>query len=413
MSKDKSVTEKKNKEKLLAISDLSSEKIDQMKENQLQDYIRTLSVCVNVFPAQKEKLESAFLTMDYASVLQWLKIIRNSLFRIHADNLAKECEKQINLNHDLENIRHEKFRVFIDYFISSLTMFFADITRSLSELESEQKHESKADIIRDKLLTVSELNSEKIEKMTEAQLADYTEQLISFHEDFGAQENGLKNSVKIKHYAFVMQWLTGIEDSLSKIHADELLEECRSQISLNKDYNNIRHERLEVFVNYFLSSLSMLASDIKTLDLPKQEQKKENHGAAVEVELVSSGAKSSSSRSILIINKSKSFFNSIRLALRDTGHELLGATSSDNAFAYLKRAKPDLFILDDDMPGIAGYELTKKIREAGQMAPIIFTARNITKADMVKVIEAGVADIIIKPIAAGELQKKVALHLSK
>jgi CheY-like chemotaxis protein len=399
------------KQKLLGITDLNVEKIKEMTDDQLKNYIEFLSTSVNIFSMQKEKLKHAFDTMDYASVIQWMKIIRNSLSRIYADNLVKDCEKQIELNHDLENIRHEKLRVVIDYFLSTLTMFFADIQKLLEEQgENDHKHASRAEKIKEKLSALTELNARKIKTMTDEQLSNYIRNLNAFPDEFQGQENALRNALKIKHYAFVMQSLSAIEDSLSKIHADDLLEECRNQININKDYNSIRHEKLEAFVNYFLTSLSMLAEDIKMLRLPKQKQESDAAEAPVEIELTSPGA-SPDAKSILAVNKIKIFLKNLENALKNTGHELIGVTSSDAALQYLRSAKPDLFILDDSMPGIDGYEFTKKIRQMGQMAPIIFTTGNLTKKNMDRLLAAGVADFIVKPIATPDVQKKVAKYL--
>jgi hypothetical protein len=54
----------------------------------------------------------------------------------------------------------------------------------------------------------------------------------------------------------MLRWLSQIEESLAKIHADNLTEDCRAQIAQNKEFSGIRHEKLEIFINYFLSSLN-------------------------------------------------------------------------------------------------------------------------------------------------------------
>ena len=106
------------------------------------------------------------------------------------------------------------------------------------------------------------------------------------------------------------------------------------------------------------------------------------------------------------------FMNSLKNALSDKGHKLIGVTSAEMAVGYLRTSKPDLFILDEDLPGTDCYVLVKIIRATRQMAPIIFTTSKITKDKMVKFMEAGVADFIMKPITTADVQKKVAKHLS-
>jgi hypothetical protein len=108
--------------------------------------------------------------------------------------------------------------------------------------------------------------------MTDAQLNGYLDCLSAFHEGFKAQEDGLRNAVRMKQYTSVLRWLASTEESLSKIHANNLLEDCREEISQCKDISAIKHDKLEVFSNYFLSSLSMLSADIKKLNLAAMKQ---------------------------------------------------------------------------------------------------------------------------------------------
>jgi CheY-like chemotaxis protein len=417
MKKDTAVI----KDKLMGIADLNASAILGMNDKQLKSYTDSLSVTAGTFPVQKGELESALIAMDYAHVFQWMKTISSSLSLIHADTLFRECEKQINQYQDLENIRHEKLKAYIEYFMSTLDIFFTDIHDILEFFHLEevepQKDEPQPEKIKEKLLTITELNSGKIELMSDEQLYSYLEALNSFLNDFPLQENGLKSSAKIRHYVFVLQWMTSIEESLAKIHADELLEECRGQIAQCRDFNSIRHEKLEAFVNYFLSSLSMLSADINMLHLPKSkpapapvdthEKKAEN---ITKAEVISPGA-GPDSKSMLIVNKMRLFMNNFKVALGDCEHEVIGITSSDGALNYLRTAKPDLFIIDEDLPGKDGYMLTIMIRKMGQMAPVIMTTSKLTKDKMVRFMGVGVADFIFKPITANDVQKKVTKHI--
>ena len=256
---------------LLSIAELNSEKIRNMTEVQLQSYTKSLKSFSLIFPIQKGQLESAFRVKDYATVLQCLKSIEYTLQQLHADKLANDCKKQISLYHDLDHIRHDKLGIFVDYFSSNFNLFFSDIQTLLEGLELEEvenKQEKLSSKIKEKLSSITDLDSKKIEQMTDGGLNAFIENLIAFNEDFPAQEAGLRSSVKIKQYSSVARWLTAIEQSLNKIHAVSLMEDCQNHIELIKDINNIRQEKLEVFIDYFLSSLSMLSADIKKMNLP-------------------------------------------------------------------------------------------------------------------------------------------------
>jgi hypothetical protein len=258
------------KETLYTITELTADKIIQMSDEQLIAFQETLSNAVNLFPVQKDRLEESFRKMDYPPTLQWLKSMRNTLNQIHADNLVKQCDKHLALNHDLENIRHDRLKTFIEFFMATLAMLYKDIQLALDELAFEEKippEECFARKTKEQLATIEEINVASLDHMTDEQLKAYIKTLGEFYNDSSARENGLKSSFKIKNYASAMRWLNAIESALSQIHAEGLAEECRRQINLNNDFSSIRHEKFELFVNYVLTSLNMLCNDIASLKL--------------------------------------------------------------------------------------------------------------------------------------------------
>jgi len=408
------------KEKLLGVSEIDSEVVKSMSEAQMLSFIQALNVTAAAFPLQKDELMHSFAEKDYTTLFQWLEVIRSSLSQMNAVSLAKECEKFININNDLDNIKPSRVRVFVDYFMPTLDIFITDIHKVLEDLEVEEvtpQAELTPVHVRDKILTLSELDSTVISQLSEEELCDYLKVLREFYDEFKTQENGLRNAMKTKHYAHVLQWLNAVEKTLKKLYAADLAAECNKQINISKDYNNIRHEKLEVSINYLLSSMSMLSTDIKALYLPcelahrkAQVSSSEQSDVNVDVEILSPGS-SPDAKTILIINKMTMFMNSFKNALSDKEHKLLGVTTAEAAISYLKTAKPDMFIIDEDLPSTDCYVLIKLIRATGQRAPIIFTASKIKQDKMVKYMEAGVADFIMKPITPADVQKKVSTYL--
>ena len=407
------------KEKLLSLEDIDTAAIHGMSNKQLLSFAQSLSITAATFPFQKEELEYAFNEGNLEMVFQLFMIMSSSLMQVHADALARECDEFISSNNDLSTVRNEKVKAFTDYFLPMLTIFYDDVHKVLCELEvdeDEEQKEVKPVSFKDKLLTLGELDSENIKGMSDAQLCTYIQALNTFVAEFEAQEKGLRSSINIKHYVFVLQWLGAIEQVLTKIHALNLASNCQKQININKDFNNIKHERLVVFINYFLSSVSMLSSDIKALNLPDKLLPEEVHGdsakhTAPDAEILSTGA-SANSKSILIVNKMTMFMNSIKNALIDSGHKLIGVQSAESTLNFLKTTKPDLLILDEDLPRTDIFILIKIIRATGQKSPILITTGNITKDKMVKYMEAGVPDFIMKPITPGDVRKKITKHLS-
>ena len=270
-------------------------------------------------------------------------------------------------------------------------------------------------VVIEKLIAVKELNSEIIEGLSDEELSEYLQVLDLYPSEYQSQRTGLTGALKIKHYVFVLQWLNTIEESLLKINATELASECREQIELNKDLKNVRPSRVTVYVNYLLATLSKLSEEIIALGLPKKleiaEDEENTPTKKPEYEVLSQGS-SEDSKIILIVNKMKMFKNSLKNALSTGEFTVIGTSSAEDAAGYIQIEKPDLFIIDEDLQGTDEMVLVKLIRGSGQMTPIIFTTSKITKDKMVKFMEAGVADFIMKPISPADVQKKVMKHLS-
>jgi DNA-binding response OmpR family regulator len=75
--------------------------------------------------------------------------------------------------------------------------------------------------------------------------------------------------------------------------------------------------------------------------------------------------------------------------------------------------KYDLLILDIMMPEIDGFELLKKIRQAGFLIPIIMLSARREEYDKVLGLGLGADDYVTKPFSPGELTARVKAHLRR
>jgi DNA-binding response OmpR family regulator len=114
-----------------------------------------------------------------------------------------------------------------------------------------------------------------------------------------------------------------------------------------------------------------------------------------------------SGKNILAVDDAELVLHVLRNFLQNTSYNLTCTTSANIALNFLKTSKPNLFILDIDMPEMSGYDLAMRIRAEGQEAPIIFLTGNTTQESVEKALMIGVADYIAKPISKTKLLERI------
>lgn len=97
--------------------------------------------------------------------------------------------------------------------------------------------------------------------------------------------------------------------------------------------------------------------------------------------------------------------------LGDEGYEVYTANSAADALALLPK-KPDLIILDINMPGMDGLELCRMIREH-VCCPILFVTARISEQDKINGLQYGGDDYITKPFSLKELSARIGAHLRR
>ncbi|MBF0477867.1 MAG: response regulator [Candidatus Omnitrophica bacterium] len=96
------------------------------------------------------------------------------------------------------------------------------------------------------------------------------------------------------------------------------------------------------------------------------------------------------------------------------GHECIQAEGGVQALAMAKEYRPDLILLDCDMPDMQGLEVCKKIKEISGIkeCPIVFVTSNVTPKNVIDCFEADAASYLSKPVSAKVLisQMRELLH---
>jgi len=102
----------------------------------------------------------------------------------------------------------------------------------------------------------------------------------------------------------------------------------------------------------------------------------------------------------------------MRVTLIASGYEVLDARTGEEALERLRDARPDLVLLDMNLPGMDGLETCREIRRAATVPIIILSVRNSGK-DKVKALDAGPDDYVTKPFAMEELLARIRAGLRR
>ena len=96
-------------------------------------------------------------------------------------------------------------------------------------------------------------------------------------------------------------------------------------------------------------------------------------------------------------------------------YSLLEAIDGRDALNVLKTARPDLILMDINMPDMDGYTLTAKIKSLPgfERVPILALTANVMRGDKEKTLEAGCDGYIQKPLDIDQLTREIEKFLSR
>ena len=112
---------------------------------------------------------------------------------------------------------------------------------------------------------------------------------------------------------------------------------------------------------------------------------------------------------ILVIEDTEDNRQIIRDLMASAGYEMIEAVDGLEGVAAAERENPDLILMDIQLPGIDGYEATRRIRAISNLAkvPIIAVTSYALSGDEAKTREAGCDGYVAKPFSPRQLLAKV------
>ncbi len=116
---------------------------------------------------------------------------------------------------------------------------------------------------------------------------------------------------------------------------------------------------------------------------------------------------------VLIVDDEPNIVTSVQFLMRKGGYETSVARDGDAALAEVERFRPDLLLLDCNMPGRDGFEVCAALRAAGwkSLRIVMLTAKG-REAEITKGLQVGADAYVTKPFSTRELVDEVARLLS-
>ena len=105
----------------------------------------------------------------------------------------------------------------------------------------------------------------------------------------------------------------------------------------------------------------------------------------------------------------------VRRILLSEDYGLIEAVNAADCLRILETTKPDLILMDINMPDMDGYTLTAKIKTTPgfERVPILALTANVMRGDKEKTLEAGCDGYIQKPLDIDQLIKEVERFLTR
>ena len=112
---------------------------------------------------------------------------------------------------------------------------------------------------------------------------------------------------------------------------------------------------------------------------------------------------------ILIVDDEDDFHDILRQILEPAGYEVISAADGVAGLAEMRRSRPDLMLLDVNMPLKDGYGVCKEVRADEEFAdlPILMLTIRHQDAEVTKGLALGADDYLAKPFDPAELMTRI------
>ena len=110
---------------------------------------------------------------------------------------------------------------------------------------------------------------------------------------------------------------------------------------------------------------------------------------------------------VLIADDDADILLLVRLRLERSGYSVISAQDGTEALALAAARHPDIAIFDVSMPGLSGFDVTRRLRETDLETPVILLTARALEADVEAGAAAGANAYLTKPFSPQDLEARV------
>ena len=115
---------------------------------------------------------------------------------------------------------------------------------------------------------------------------------------------------------------------------------------------------------------------------------------------------------LLVVEDDAAIRSALIRALTEGGHAVTSSPGAMPALRQVLETPPDLVLLDLGLPDLSGYEALRMIRAVSAVPVVVITARD-DEAEIIKVLDAGADDYVIKPFGGGQIEARIRAVLRR
>jgi DNA-binding response OmpR family regulator len=116
--------------------------------------------------------------------------------------------------------------------------------------------------------------------------------------------------------------------------------------------------------------------------------------------------------SVLVVEDDQRIRETIARSLTDSGHAVRTEARGTDALGVVVEWRPDVVVLDLGLPDLDGTDVLRMVRSVSTVPVIVATARD-DDAEVVRVLDAGADDYVVKPYSAAQLDARIRAVLRR